>query len=72
MNGALTRLLRAELRLMTRDPLVLTFVLVFPIVTMLIIGGSFSADDADAFYGVDPPTGTWPPTSPWSSPRRGW
>jgi ABC-2 type transport system permease protein len=54
MNGAVVRLIRAELRLMTRDPLVLTFVLVFPIVTMLIIGGSFSADDADAFYGVDP------------------
>ena len=53
MNAVL-RLVRAEFRLMTRDPLVLTFVLVFPIVTMLVIGGSFTADDADAFSGVDP------------------
>jgi ABC-2 type transport system permease protein len=54
MNGPVARLVRAEFRLMTRDPLVLTFVLVFPIVTMLIIGGSFTADDADAFAGADP------------------
>jgi ABC-2 type transport system permease protein len=54
MSGPVGRLVRAEFRLMTRDPLVLTFVLVFPVVTMLIIGGSFSADDADAFAGVDP------------------
>ena len=53
MNAVL-RLVRAEFRLMTRDPLVLTFVLVFPIVTMLVIGGSFTAEDADAFSGVDP------------------
>ena len=33
------RLLVSELRLLGRDPLTLTFVLVFPIVTMLIIGG---------------------------------
>jgi ABC-2 type transport system permease protein len=52
--SAVGRLVRAEFRLMTRDPLVLTFVLVFPIVTMLIIGGSFTADDADAFAGKDP------------------
>jgi ABC-2 type transport system permease protein len=41
MTSAATRLIRAELRLTMRDPLVLTFVLVFPIVTMLIIGGAF-------------------------------
>ena len=41
MSTAVGRLVRAELRLMTRDPLVLTFVLAFPIVTMLIIGGAF-------------------------------
>ena len=40
MNTAVGRLVRAELRLMTRDPLVLTFVFAFPIVTMLIIGGA--------------------------------
>ncbi|MDQ4053137.1 MAG: ABC transporter permease [Actinomycetota bacterium] len=43
------RLLSAELRLMTRDPLTLTFVLVFPIVTMLIIGGSFGTEPDEAF-----------------------
>ena len=31
-------------RLLARDPLTLTFVLVFPIVTMLIIGGSFGTE----------------------------
>lgn len=43
------RLLTTELRLMTRDPLTLTFVLVFPIVTMLIIGGSFGTEPDEAF-----------------------
>ena len=43
------RLLTTELRLLLRDPLTLTFVLVFPIVTMLIIGGSFGTEPADAF-----------------------
>ena len=41
MNTAVGRLIKAELKLMTRDPLVLTFVFAFPIVTMLIIGGAF-------------------------------
>jgi ABC-2 type transport system permease protein len=43
------RLLVSELRLLARDPLTLTFVLVFPIVTMLIIGGSFGTQPDDAF-----------------------
>ena len=43
------RLLTAELRLLARDPLTLTFVLVFPIVTMLIIGGSFGTEPDEAF-----------------------
>ncbi len=43
------RLLTTELRLLTRDPLTLTFVLVFPIVTMLIIGGSFGTEPDEAF-----------------------
>jgi ABC-2 type transport system permease protein len=51
---ATTRLLRAELKLMIRDPLVLTFVFVFPVVTMLIIGGSFGTDPDPAFDGVNP------------------
>jgi ABC-2 type transport system permease protein len=43
------RLITTELRLMTRDPLTLTFVLVFPIVTMLIIGGSFGTEPDEVF-----------------------
>lgn len=54
MSTAVGRLVRAELRLMTRDPLVLTFVFVFPIVTMLIIGGSFGTEPDEAFAGVNP------------------
>lgn len=52
--SAVARLLRAELRLTMRDPLVLTFVLVFPIVTMLIIGGAFGTKPDTAFAGVNP------------------
>ena len=43
------RLLATELRLLTRDPMTLTFVLAFPIVTMLIIGGSFGTEPDDVF-----------------------
>lgn len=43
------RLFTTELRLLARDPLTLTFVLVFPIVTMLIIGGSFGTEPDDTF-----------------------
>lgn len=43
------RLVTAEIRLLLRDTLTLTFVLVFPIVTMLIIGGSFGTQADDAF-----------------------
>lgn len=52
--NATGRLVRAELRLVLRDPLVLTFVFVFPVVTMLIIGGSFGTDPDVAFGGVNP------------------
>jgi ABC-2 type transport system permease protein len=48
------RLIKAELRLMRRDPLVLTFVFVFPVVTMLIIGGSFGTKPDVAFAGTNP------------------
>src|ERR1700751_3827651 len=54
MNTAVGRLVRAELRLMTRDPLVLTFVFAFPIVTMLIIGGAFGTRPDPAFDFTDP------------------
>lgn len=43
------RLLLSELRLLGRDPLTLTFVLVFPIVSMLIIGGSFGTEPDEVF-----------------------
>ncbi len=48
------RLIRAELMLMRRDPLVLTFVFVFPVVTMLIIGGAFGTRPDRAFEYTDP------------------
>jgi len=54
VNSAMGRLIRAELRLMVRDPLVLTFVFAFPIVTMLIIGGSFGATPDPDFAGAKP------------------
>jgi ABC-2 type transport system permease protein len=53
-RSAVSRLLRAEVVLMARDPLTLTFVFVFPIVTMLIIGGSFGTAPDAAFEGVNP------------------
>jgi hypothetical protein len=54
MSTTVGRLVRAELRLMTRDPLVLTFVFAFPIVTMLIIGGAFGTTPDPAFDGTNP------------------
>ena len=54
MSTAVGRLVRAELRLMTRDPLVLTFVFAFPIVTMLIIGGAFGTAPDPAFGNANP------------------
>jgi len=54
VNGTAARLVRAELRLTVRDPLVLTFVLVFPIVTMLIIGGAFGTRPDRSFEYQNP------------------
>lgn len=48
-RSAARRLLTTELRLLVRDPLTLTFVLVFPVLTMLIIGGSFGTSPDEAF-----------------------
>ena len=48
-RSATRRLVSAELRLLRRDPMTLTFVFVFPIVSMLIIGGSFGTSPDDAF-----------------------
>jgi ABC-2 type transport system permease protein len=54
MSGPVGRLVRTELRLMTREPLTLTFVFVFPVVTMLIIGGSFGTTPTVGFDFVNP------------------
>ena len=54
MNTAIGKLVRAELKLMTRDPLVLTFVFAFPVVTMLIIGGAFGTKPNPGFDNADP------------------
>lgn len=48
------KLIRTELRLVLREPLVLAFVFAFPIVTVLVIAGSFGADDAHSFANTDP------------------
>jgi ABC-2 type transport system permease protein len=53
-RSTVVRLIRAEVRLMVRDPLTLTFVFAFPIVTMLIIGGAFGNTPSPAFDGVNP------------------
>lgn len=47
--SATRRLLTTELRLIGRDPMTLTFVLVFPIVSMLVIGGSFGTRPDEVF-----------------------
>src|SRR3954454_240469 len=54
MTSACGRLVRTELTLMRRDPLTLTFVFAFPVLTMLIIGGSFGTKPDVAFEGVNP------------------
>jgi ABC-2 type transport system permease protein len=54
MNTAIGKLAWAELKLMTRDPLVLTFVFAFPIVTMLIIGGAFGTRPNSGFDNTNP------------------
>jgi ABC-2 type transport system permease protein len=52
--SATRRLVTAEIKLMIRDPLTLTFVFAFPVVTMLIIAGSFGRDPDPAFDHLDP------------------
>jgi ABC-2 type transport system permease protein len=54
MNAAVGRLVRTELTLMTREPLTLIFVFAFPVVTMLIIGGSFGTKPTVAFDWTNP------------------
>jgi ABC-2 type transport system permease protein len=54
MTANLRRLFLAELKLMIRDPLVLLFVLVFPVLSMLIIGGTFGTQPTAAFAHTNP------------------
>ena len=53
-SSATARLVRTELTLLRRDPLTLTFVFVFPVVTMLIIGGSFGTKPTPGFENTNP------------------
>ncbi len=53
-RSATARLVRTELRLMARDPMTLAFVFTFPVVAMLIIGGSFGTEADPAFEGQNP------------------
>jgi ABC-2 type transport system permease protein len=50
---SLLRLAATEMRLFVREPMVLTFVFVFPVLTVLILGGVFDDDDPD-FEGALP------------------
>ena len=47
--SATRRLVTSELRLLLREPTSVLFVLVFPIVSMLIIGGAFGTEPDDVF-----------------------
>jgi ABC-2 type transport system permease protein len=53
MNATL-RLVRTEFKLLLREPLVLTFVFAFPIITVLVIAGSFNGNDRHDFAGIEP------------------
>jgi ABC-2 type transport system permease protein len=50
---ALLRLALTELKLFVREPMVLTFVFAFPVLTVLILGGVFDDDDPN-FEGTIP------------------
>jgi ABC-2 type transport system permease protein len=54
MNSTAARVVRTELTLMKRDPMTLTFVFAFPVLTMLIIGGSFGTKPDVGFDSVNP------------------
>ncbi|MGH9234161.1 MAG: ABC transporter permease [Acidimicrobiales bacterium] len=50
---SLLRLAATELKLFVREPMVLTFVFAFPVLTVLILGGVFDEDDP-SFEGAIP------------------
>jgi ABC-2 type transport system permease protein len=47
------KLIRTEWRLFLREPLAMTFVVAFPVITVLVLGGVFDEDDT-AFGGATP------------------
>jgi ABC-2 type transport system permease protein len=49
VRPAVRRLFDVEVRLLARDPFAVVFVVVFPIVTMLILGASFGSEPAHGF-----------------------
>lgn len=49
----LVRLVWTEFKLVLREPVVLTFVFAFPVITVMVLGGVFDPDDP-SFEGVDP------------------
>jgi ABC-2 type transport system permease protein len=53
MLRALLRLASTEMKLFVREPVVLTFVFAFPVLTVLVLGGVFDDNDP-AFEGVVP------------------
>ena len=65
---SLLRLAGTELKLFVREPMVLTFVFAFPVLTVLILGGVFDDADLDggsrreAVLGLDVAS----PASPWA------
>lgn len=53
-RSPVARLVKTEARLMVREPMTLVFVFLFPVVTMLIIGGSFGTKADSAFDWTNP------------------
>jgi ABC-2 type transport system permease protein len=53
MRPGLLRLAATEMKLFVREPLVLTFVFAFPVLTVLVLGGVFEEGDPD-FEGAAP------------------
>lgn len=51
--ASIVRLVATELRLVAREPVVLTFVFAFPVLTVLVLGNVFDSGDT-AFEGIDP------------------
>jgi ABC-2 type transport system permease protein len=54
MTTAVRRLVGTELTLMRRDPMTLTFVFAFPVLTMLIVGGAFGTKPDEGFAWTNP------------------